>query len=100
MVTAFRLIQIIVVILLLPIAAIGGMTMFSGGNSAGAQQALGSSLLVNSFFVTIPAIIASEIVYRLMKHTRLPDIFIIPVMIAAIPLVMWAWYIFQLWSVG
>lgn len=99
MVTALRLIQIIVMLAMVPMAAIGMMAGFSGGGGTPALQEIGAALLVNSFFVTIPAIIASEVVYRLMKHTRIPDIFVIPVIIAAIPIVMWVWYIVQLRSI-
>lgn len=101
MVTTLRLIQILVVLLMIPMVAIGSMAMFSGGGGQSpVAQALSEQLIMRSVYVPILSLIASEIVYRLMKHTRLPDVFVIPVVIIAIPLVMWAWMIWQLRNVS
>lgn len=90
MVTALRLIQIIVFLLTIPMIALGGMSMFSEGGGTPAYQEISVQIVMMSIYIPVPAIILAEIIYRLMKHTRLPEIFVIPVFIAAIPLVMWA----------
>ncbi len=96
MVTTLRALQIIVALLIIPMAALGGMAMFSGGGQNPDMIGLGPQLVSLTLFIPLPAIIIAEIVYRLMKHSRLPDVFVIPVVIAAIPLLMWGWLIVRL----
>lgn len=89
MTRALRATQIIVLILILPMIALGGMSIFSEGGGTPAYQEISVQIVMMSIYIPVPSIILAEIIYRLMKHTRLPEIFVIPVFIAAIPLVMW-----------
>ncbi|MEO0564681.1 MAG: hypothetical protein AAF125_21430, partial [Chloroflexota bacterium] len=68
MVTTLRIFQIIVGLLIIPLAALGAMAMFSGGGQTPALQEIGLQLAFQSVYVPVIAIIASEVVYRLMKH--------------------------------
>jgi hypothetical protein len=100
MITTLRILQLVVALLIIPMGAIGMMAGLSGGGDVEARQQIAATMAVNSLYIPIPAIVIAEIIYRLMRHTPLPNFYVIPVLVMLIPLGMWVNYFIQLRSTG
>ena len=85
-----RVLQVLVFLLVLPMIALGVMASLSGGGVTPAFQEIGGRLIGLSFFVSLPLLIASEVIHRWLKLTPVSLILLV------IPLIMWGWLLVRL----
>ncbi len=90
MTSALRVMQVIVLLLMCPMIALGVMSSLSGGGGTPTFQEIGGRLVGISFFLPIALLIVSEVVHRWLKLTP------VSLVLLVIPLVLWGWLVVRL----
>lgn len=88
--TLLRIVQVVVVLMICPMVALGVMSSLSGGGMTPAYQIIGGRLVSWSFLIVIPLLLASEAVHRWLKLTPLA------ILVCLVPFGVWAWLLVAL----